>query len=438
MKKFCIILLIIVSFSATVFAENDADFEIAAKLFIEKNYAAAYPIFEKLEAANSNESKVYLYKGLIERSRKELLKAVKTFSKGLEKSPKSVYLLLELAVTFSWNNQLENSVATYDKVLAVDGKNSPALSGKARVLSWLKKYKQATDIYLDLLKSNNVKLQNEALNGLAFINRMNLKAKNAKDFYRKVLQNDAENHEASEGLSATEKDTRNQLTINYGTTANSLKNRASDISFNFSRQMTRKTGISISLHYHAAEQFLESIIYHQTVNPTKPTKTFIIGAKHEVTNRLKMATTLVVRKAERNTTRYWSLDGSYKLNGKLNLSFGQTTLLTKPKLLEILGFGGLSWKVNAKNNLSFQYFNAGKLIPKRTNAIALNWSNNTTKKISFNLGIGTGKSPAATFSTAHAEVNWVIRRNLDLSCTYTIFKEKIQQRGLIISLKYRF
>jgi tetratricopeptide (TPR) repeat protein len=437
MKKTCRILLFTVVFSTLVFAET-ADFEVAAKLFIEKNYAEAYPILEKLDTANSTESKVYLYKGLIERSRKELIKAGKTFSKGLEKNPKNIYLLLELAVTFSWNNQLENSVATYDKVLAIDGKNSPALSGKARVLSWLKRYEQAADIYLGLLKSNNVKMQNEALNGLAFINRMNLKVKKAKDLYRKVLQNDTENREASEGLSATEKDTRNELTINYGTTANSLKNRASDLSFNFSRQMTRKTGILLGMHYHAAEQFLESIIYHQNINSGKPTKTFIFGAKHEFTNRLKMAATLVIRKAVQKTSRYWSLDGSYKLSEKLNLSLGQTTLLTTRKFLEILGFGGLSWKVNGKNNLSFQYFNAGKLISKRTNAIAFNWSNKTTKKFSFNLGIGTGKSPTAKFSTAHGEINWAINRNLDLSGTYTIFKEKIRQRGLIISLKYRF
>ncbi len=437
MKTLGLLLLIFITFAPFVTA-NGGELDEAVKLFIEKKYDVAYPLLEKLFTENADDVRVYLYKGIIERSRRDYLRAIKTFRRGIEKNPSNIYLLLELAVTYSWNSDLTQALKIYNRALEIEPANITAALGKARVLSWLARFREATAIYNEILKFDNPKFRNEALNGIAFIERVKLQKKRAAANYKEVLAADAQNVEAREGLAALEHDTRREINFSYGTTTNSATNRANDISFNFSAQITRKAGIFLSYHNQNADRYLESLILNSN-NPTnKATESFIFGVKYKFSERLKTSASYIERRLPRQTDRYFSVEGAYRLNKKYDLLFGQTTLFTtRNKPLEILTFAGLNRKFE-RDNLSFQYFNTGRLQAGRTNAIVLNWTHKLDQKTNFTIGSGIGKTKTSIFETAFIEFNRQIRYNLDFSVRYTIFHSNFTQNGLIISTRYRF
>ena len=173
-------------------------FEQVALLWSRGEGEAAYPLLARLAKAPKPREEVFLYKGAHERKRGDLVAAQATFGRGFALHPRSLPLGLELAVTLSWAGDLPSALAAYEDVLLIDPGCKAALVGKARVLGWMSRAREARQILQGQLARAPEDL--EVLLALADLERAQYRRRVARELYERVLGLEAGQPEALAGL----------------------------------------------------------------------------------------------------------------------------------------------------------------------------------------------------------------------------------------------
>jgi tetratricopeptide (TPR) repeat protein len=191
--------------------------ERAAQDFARGDLDAAYPELVALAARPGAEAQVFLYKGLIERARGDLTRALASLRVAVERAPDFLPARLELAVTCSWDGRLEQALALYDGVLRRDPANRAALLGRARVLSWLGEHARSRAAYEAILERTPGDV--EAMQGLADDARDAMDTPRAQLLYQQILVRSPADKSARDGLTAITLVTRAQIDAAIGTTS---------------------------------------------------------------------------------------------------------------------------------------------------------------------------------------------------------------------------
>ena len=163
--------LIVATASAERASAQDLTAEDAAYvLFVHGKRDEAYPKLSELARDPKASARVFLYKGLIERDRKQLDAATASLREGHARDPNELSIMLELAVTLSWNNELAEAQAMYERALQLDPESAPALAGRARMQAWRGDHDEAEQGFRALLEKDPD--NQEALDGLAALDRV--------------------------------------------------------------------------------------------------------------------------------------------------------------------------------------------------------------------------------------------------------------------------
>lgn len=202
--------------------DQDEQLEQATVAFIEGEYDQAYPLLRGIAASQTPPARALLYKGLIERERKEFDIAIATFEKGLlDPGDLERSLRLELAVTHSWHKQLDKAILNYHILLDDDPLDHTARNGLARMFMWKGLRRRAQREFESVLQFDP---QNtEAQLGLASLARARADGGGARDLYNEVLEREPDNVEAKRGLDEVK--TTPRFTTRAGLTYSNLAGR---------------------------------------------------------------------------------------------------------------------------------------------------------------------------------------------------------------------
>ncbi len=112
------------------------------------------------------------------------------------------HAVLGLALALSWNNQLSQSLATYDALLVRNPRDINALLGYARVLSWQDRLTASLHEYERVLAFDP--RNQEALDGIARVQSWRGRQRDAQRRARKILANNAADAQAAITLANSE------------------------------------------------------------------------------------------------------------------------------------------------------------------------------------------------------------------------------------------
>ncbi len=157
--------------------------------------------------------------------------AIYWLQKAADKSaPDDLSPLLELAVTYEWNNESKKAEAIYQSILISNPTSRPALLGLGRVYRAEYNIAAAKGVYFYLLKKQPNDI--EALNGLAWVQLTDKQVTLAKGNFDKSLQLQPNNQDAQLGLKMTNDLTRYILSVNQGRyTVSNEKSYTSNINY---------------------------------------------------------------------------------------------------------------------------------------------------------------------------------------------------------------
>ena len=218
----------------------------ACELYENERPDQAYPRLLDLAERDRSEC-VFLYKGLIERSRGNLVQATETFRQGVVLTD-SVLTALELAMTLAWQEKFDDAIAIYRDLGVDHSLGTQTRLGLARVLAWRGDLGEAGTLYDELLSEDPESVP--AMNGLAFVLRTRLKERSAKDLYRRVLELDPGNEEALEGMRALLKSERWRLGLTthrqtLGATSETSSEKSHATSFDLSYKLAPMSALSL-------------------------------------------------------------------------------------------------------------------------------------------------------------------------------------------------
>lgn len=448
MKTIIPVIFILVLCSVNVFTQSSTDESLnkAILLFQQKDYQTAYPILEQILEQDQTIYQAYLYKGLIERHRKMLSQAENSFRQGLSIKEDELFLRLELAVTLSWENKLSKSLEQYKIAGKYHKTNLPAKLGEARILSWLGKYKESKKLYNEIIEESQTtkdeqatKYRNEALNGLAFIEKLNLKKSNAKKIYEDVLNDNPDNIQALEGLESLDEIKRWELQFSTGFVLHQSRPKALDVAFLGRYKLTNGTQLTFGYEYKNADRYLESLLTYSNDELSSNSRISHFGIKQRITRKVDSAFSISQR-SNSNGQKDTVIENetAYKFNDKINISIGNNFRFSKQEKTNYLTFGILNYSPTVKTLITAQYFNGGSLGEKRSNAVAANISRKVHSRIKLQFGSGIGFVNGRNFQTGYAGFELKLNRDLDLNMRYTQFRDTRKQEGIISTINYRF
>ncbi|MEL6545716.1 MAG: tetratricopeptide repeat protein, partial [Myxococcota bacterium] len=152
---------------------------------------------------------------LAARAQGELSAAQAELEALLEESSDSADLWTELGVTRAWQSDYDGALNALDQALMRAPHHRGATLMRGRVLAWAGQRSSARRVFENALE--RTANDTAALNGLAFVHRTELNASRAKSLYLRVLELEAENQEARDGLNALRDLTRSRLSAELDT-----------------------------------------------------------------------------------------------------------------------------------------------------------------------------------------------------------------------------
>ncbi len=163
--------------------------------------ATIEPLLKACVAAGATDYRVYLFQGVMSREMGDWERAIVYLRKAHELAPEAPNPALELGFTLE-ERHASKAGKVYDKILARNPDNRPALLGKARVYRNQSRFDNARRIYLRLLSVNTK--DEEALNGLAWLSLADRDRAQGREGFEYVLSLDSNNEEAKAGLSKSD------------------------------------------------------------------------------------------------------------------------------------------------------------------------------------------------------------------------------------------
>lgn len=124
--------------------------------------------------------------------------ALSYFQKAVERDPKNVNYLSELAVTHYRLKNYDEAIKAYDKLMEIDGANESSYSNRIANIYWIKKEDDRAEFYFRKAIEKSPKLS-ISYNNLALM----LNEEKQKDKAIEVLKNGITNSDDSQDLKAT-------------------------------------------------------------------------------------------------------------------------------------------------------------------------------------------------------------------------------------------
>lgn len=161
------------------------------------------------------DAQVYLLHGLLARSQKNYLDAIRWLQRAKDAAPSNDPVpAQELALTYEWSLQLKKAQAEYQELLAKNPKSRPALLGVARVETAQYHIRLANLIYSQLLAENPNDV--DALNAMGRLQMTNKKFKQSRAYFNRALQLNPKNSDSLSGLEQLNNSTRYMASFNQG------------------------------------------------------------------------------------------------------------------------------------------------------------------------------------------------------------------------------
>ncbi len=184
----------------------------------EGDKVTAYELLVTMAEAASDEPRVYLLKGTMERERRELSAAVDSFAAGLavsdSRTSDAAALAYELGVTKSWASDLDGAAAAFQQALRHDPAHYVARVGLARVLNWRGRLEGAERHASTAAANEPGRPDAHAI--LGHVDSARLSTDAARAHYEQALALAADHAEAAAGLARLDELTRHTVTLTGG------------------------------------------------------------------------------------------------------------------------------------------------------------------------------------------------------------------------------
>lgn len=177
----------------------DARDDEAAILAFHDQAADARALLERAARAGSRNARVFLYLGLDSRTKGDYAEATAFLERGLKDSGElEKTLLIELAVTASWDGRLADAQRRYEEVTTRWPDDVTAQVGRARMLSWRGRHRAARRALQAVVAEHPENL--EAWTTLGAAQAADNRTSAARTAYLRALELEPENATASRGL----------------------------------------------------------------------------------------------------------------------------------------------------------------------------------------------------------------------------------------------
>ncbi|MFT5916296.1 MAG: tetratricopeptide (TPR) repeat protein, partial [Bacteroidia bacterium] len=123
--------------SSSVFAQDDPYARFVnngLKLSRMQQYSAAIKEFDLATSISDTSARIYYYKGLCYFSMRDAKKAIKPFEEAVERNPKYLDALSKLLICYKKEEDLTNTINTYDRLAVAVKDKKKKLSAKKSVV----------------------------------------------------------------------------------------------------------------------------------------------------------------------------------------------------------------------------------------------------------------------------------------------------------------
>ncbi len=404
--------------------------EQAAQAFINQDHDAAYVLLTQAIEEEVASAQEYLYKGLIERQRGQLDQARRSFNAGLKQDPASISLLMELAVTCSWDGKLKEAVALYDKVMALTSppEDTAARLGKARVVGWMGEHQQAIAIYRGILEAQPAHV--EAMSGLATIHRALMQDTQASALYQQVLTITPDHPEALEGMALIE--ARTPFAWSSAVSAVSSPDQT-----NVQSQTHINWQLNPTWSFHAGHAMLSAAGNWIGVDDARQ-HTLSVGATFRPSESWTTGATYSAVLSEQGLGHRLGLDASYRLTASVALMAGLRPEIDPQEQVGVLVRGGFSVQWASWWGSWLQAFASQSPLDQRSVMLVAANRFELTQNAWLGMTAGMGQDDTGAVMTAGAELGIPLTDHLNLTLGYEHLRRVLPTHTARLGLQGRF
>jgi tetratricopeptide (TPR) repeat protein len=191
--------------------------EHARALYDAGRLEEARTLLKDLVRAQSGDAAAHLLLGVIERETGHLSEAIASLERAHALDPESSQAAVELATTLARHGDLDRALELYQRVLVREPAHLGAGIGLGFALAWQGDLEKARAVFREVLGVDARSI--DAWIGLGFVDRAALRRDDAENEYRRALEFDPGNEDASAALKELHWDRRTDVRLLGGSSA---------------------------------------------------------------------------------------------------------------------------------------------------------------------------------------------------------------------------
>lgn len=379
----------------------------------------------------------YLFGGLLQREAGDLSAAVRLLSEGLAVHPTDLHLLLELAVTLSWDDQTEQALEIYRRVLALDATSLPARLGEARMLSWLGDFAASERLYRELELESRARV--DARRGLAFVYRARMQLEAATDLYRWLLEQDPEDSEASEGLEAIAGTRRWQIEASHRLSPSASADREPSFTVLLRYQHRARSFLTLAL---GREELSSQLPFSSPHTPSATRKTVRGGLGLGLGPKTHAGFQVEIEQhADAGAGFTHHLVGAEiarSVGKRTTLSTGLRVGHGGPQGATFLGSLGARISPASEHEVVLQVFGSRRTNGDEGIALAASWRAQLPHRGWLRIEGAIGDEPGSPFSMGSIAMGFRVEDRARIGLTYRRFDGSYRRSSLNAEVSYRF